>query len=232
MTAPIKKSRSKYLLLCLLLAGILSLPLLLSRIQNRSGLRVACVGDSITYGAKIKNISKNSYPARLQQLLGSSYQVKNFGASGYTLQKNGNHPYWDHSNFKKSSDFQPDIVLLMLGTNDAKTCNWKDPQTFLQDYKDMLSHYLSLESKPEVYVMTPATVFPESFRAADSYTIDAETVDLIAQLIRQSAQEEDLPLIDIHSATETHPEFFLEDGVHPNAEGAAYIADCVKEAIR
>lgn len=230
MTESTKKSKSKYFLLCLLVAGIFFLPILLSRIQNRS-LRIACVGDSITYGAKIKNISKNSYPARLQQLLGSSYLVKNFGASGYTLQKSGNYPYWDHVNFQKSSDFQPDIVLLMLGTNDSKTCNWENAQSFTKDYREMLSHYLSLESSPQVFLMTPATVFPESFNAADSYTINAEIVNLIAQLIRQLAQDENLPLIDIHSATKTHPEFFQEDGVHPNAQGASFIADCVSEAI-
>ena len=39
------------------------------RCQRRQVTRIACVGDSITYGAGISHITKNSYPARLQSLL-------------------------------------------------------------------------------------------------------------------------------------------------------------------
>lgn len=210
-------------------------PILILCLQRRQSLRIACVGDSITYGAGISNISRNSYPAKLQKFLGSLYQVKNFGASGYTLQKSGDYPYWENENFQKSLDFAPNIVLLMLGTNDAKPQNWKDPEAFLSDYREIIRYYQELESSPQLYLMTPATVFPQNTDPElpdNDYDISAETVDLITELIRNLAQELNLPLIDIHQATSSHPEFFREDGVHPCAEGAEFIARQVYEAIK
>ena len=56
-------------------------------------IKVACVGNSITYGLKLENREKQSYPAQLQQLLGSDYIVGNFGKSGTTLLSKGHHPY-------------------------------------------------------------------------------------------------------------------------------------------
>lgn len=205
------------------------------RCQRRQPIRIACVGDSITYGAGISNIAKNSYPARLQALLGKHYLVKNYGASGYTMQKAADYPYREHPNFQKSLDFQPDIVLLMLGTNDGKTFNWKDSETFLADYRDMIHQYQSLESSPKIYLLTPATVFPQNTDPElpdNSYSISADNVEKITLLVRDLASELDLPLIDIHEATREHPEFFPEDGVHPNAEGAAFIACQVYEALK
>lgn len=205
------------------------------RFQRRQSIRIACVGDSITYGAGISNIKKNSYPARLQNLLGKDYLVKNYGASGYTMQKAADCPYWEHSAFQKSQDFQPDMVLLMLGTNDGKTYNWKNAETFLSDYKEMVRRYQSLNSRPEIYLMTPATVFPQNSDPAlsdNQYNISADNVEEITGLIRNLAAELDLPLIDIHEATKNHPEFFPDDGVHPNADGAAYIARQVYEALQ
>lgn len=203
--------------------------------QRRQPVRIACVGDSITYGAGISNSSQNSYPARLQKFLGSGYKVRNFGASGYTLQKSGNYPYWENENFQKSLDFAPDIVLLMLGTNDGKSCNWQGSEAFLADYREMIRYYQELKSSPQLYLMTPATVFPQDTDPDlpdNAYDICAETVDLIAELIRNLAQELGLPLIDIHQATSSHPEYFREDGVHPNAEGAEFIARQVYAAIK
>ena len=86
-----KRKRTFYLFLFTLSLFLLS-PVFLIAFQDSCSIRVACVGDSITYGAKIENRFLNSYASRLQQLLGGKYLVKNFGASGYTLQKNSNFP--------------------------------------------------------------------------------------------------------------------------------------------
>lgn len=85
MKAKHQKIKSIFLILILFL--ITTSPILLSALQKNFAIRVACVGDSITYGAKIEDNFLNSYPAQLQLFLGSDYLVGNFGASGYTLQK-------------------------------------------------------------------------------------------------------------------------------------------------
>ena len=87
--------------------------------------RIACVGDSITWGTFVWNRKRNSYPAQLQAMLGERFIVRNFGVMGHTLQSAGDYPYRISKAFKSSSAFEPDVVLLMLGTNDSKPPNWK-----------------------------------------------------------------------------------------------------------
>ena len=86
---------------------------------------VSCVGDSITFGAAIKDRGKNSYPSQLQELLGDDYKVNNFGVNGATLLKRGDKPYWKLEAYKKALGSNPDIVIIKLGTNDTKPHNWK-----------------------------------------------------------------------------------------------------------
>lgn len=225
-----KINKKRSFLLLMLVFMTLS-PILLITLQNTFAIRVACVGDSITYGAKIEDKFLNSYPAQLQQLLGGRYLVENFGASGYTLQKNANFPYWNHPNFQKSSDFQPDVVFLMLGTNDTKPYNWTGTENFLSDLEDLVIHYQTLDSHPEIYLMTPATVFSGHFKLKDNYKMQADVADIISNAILSFGKEHNLPVIDIHEATRTHPEYFLLDGVHPDSVGASAIAQEVYQTF-
>lgn len=48
-------------------------------------IRIACVGDSTTYGHGISNWPKNNYPAILQNLLGEGYHVNNYGVSSHAV---------------------------------------------------------------------------------------------------------------------------------------------------
>ena len=96
-------------------------------------VRVACVGDSITYGAGVADRGKNNYPKVLGRLLGPGYETRNFGVSGATLLKKGDRPYWKTSAFKAATEFKPDIVIIKLGTNDSKPQNWKHKAQYAAD---------------------------------------------------------------------------------------------------
>lgn len=188
-------------------------------------LRIACVGDSLTYGHLVEYRERNSYPAQLQQLLGDGYLVENFGVNGHTVQRSGDYPYWDHAFFTESADFAPDIVLLMLGTNDAKDLNWQGVDAFASDYRALVTYFRELPENPQVYLMTPPSVYaPEDPRVSD-FAKAQERLMQVAEAIRNLSLEEALPLIDVFAATAERPELFLEDGVHTNAEGAKIIAE-------
>ena len=60
---------------------------------NKEPLRVACVGDSITYGHGIADRDHDTYPAILDSLLGNKFNVQNFGVSGTTALKKSNMPH-------------------------------------------------------------------------------------------------------------------------------------------
>lgn len=193
-----------------------------------AAIRVACVGDSITYGALIDFRERYSYPAQLQQMLGDGYEVKNFGAPGYAVQHDSALSYWNQPLMAESAEFEPDIVLFMLGTNDANDQNWYNARVFLHDYREMIQWYRDLPSAPAVYLLSP----PPYFLEASSDSQMAARINNIAELLRRMVVYDPWPLIDVHAATSERPELFLEDHLHPNTDGYKVIAKTVYAALR
>ncbi|MFO7616778.1 MAG: GDSL-type esterase/lipase family protein [Bacteroidales bacterium] len=202
--------------LTLLIAMLLLLPF-----QARGKvIRIACVGNSITYGSGITSRDRLSYPAQLQEWLGSSYEVRNFGVSGATLLKNGDNPYGLQPEYQASLDWEPDIVIIKLGTNDSKPRNWQYAGQFEEDYRELVRSYASLPSRPRILVALPVPVF-----TAEKWGIrDSVVRDGVIPAIRQVAQDNRLEVIDLFNALLPHPEAF-PDEVHPNSIGAAIMVE-------
>jgi acyl-CoA thioesterase I len=194
-------------------------------------IRVACIGDSITYGTTLLKRGVQCYPAQLQAMLGAEYSVRNFGVSGRTLQRSGDLPYWEHKNFKLSSAFDPQIALIMLGTNDSKAHNWKGLQAYMQDCKEMIGHYLALPSHPTVFLLTPPREFMMGKLNLVNYGMSNAIIDEITAALKGLAGKADLKVIDINAATAHHPEYFRLDGIHPDAHGARLIAGTIHQAL-
>ncbi len=188
-------------------------------------VRIACVGDSITFGALVKRRGANCYPAQLQKLLGSRYSVRNFGANGHAAQKSADKPYWQHPYFKASTEFDSDIVLLMLGTNDALERNWRGAGPFIADYREMITHYQALPKRPVVCLMTPPTQFPVDNPTKVIHELRKDELSEITEAIIKLGAELSLSVIDVNTATKNHPEYFKFDGIHPDAGGARLIAE-------
>ncbi len=188
-------------------------------------IRIACVGDSITYGAGIEGRETNSYPAQLAQMLGSRFDVRNFGRSGATLLKAGDLPYWTTDEFKGATEFQPDVVIIKLGTNDTKPQNWKGKKKFIEDYRALVDHFKGLKSKPKLWACLPVPVY------GDQWGINAKTLDEVIEATQEACDKSKVPLIDLNDALTGHPEMF-PDKIHPDAKGAALMAKTVYQAIR
>ena len=61
-----------------------------------------------------------------------------------------------------AQESQPDIVTIMLGTNDSKIINWSDEsrsQIYFNDYVDMINILRQLPSQPKIYAMIPPELF-------------------------------------------------------------------------
>ena len=188
-------------------------------------VRIACVGDSITYGAGVENREENNYPAVLGAKLGRQFVVRNFGVSGATLQKAGDHPYWALPEFAQVSEFKPDLVLILLGTNDTKPQNWKNRQVFENDARALVEHFTGLAKKTKVWICLPVPVY------ATQWGINDETLyrDILPALAHV-AQEKKLAVIDLYDALSNRPDLF-PDKVHPNAKGAELIAHTIELAL-
>jgi len=188
-------------------------------------IRVACIGDSITFGAGVRDRGKNSYPVVLGRLLGEGYESRNFGVSGATLLKKGDKPYWKLRAFKQATDWAPNIVVIKLGTNDSKPQNWKNGAEFADDLRAMADHFIALPSKPKVWLCLPVPVY------GPRWGINEPIVKgKISPIIQHVAGEKKLPVIDLHTALSGKPELF-PDKIHPNAAGAALIAKAVHAAL-
>jgi lysophospholipase L1-like esterase len=194
-------------------------------------LRIACVGDSITHGAFIWRRKKRSYPAQLQGMLGERFWVRNFGVNGHAVQKSADRPYWSSEEFALSSSFEPDVVLIMLGTNDSRGDNWKGVGPFSADYRKLTVHYQSLGSGPRVWMLTPPALFRLGRSTTVRYGMKEPAIHEICGAIEGLAHELECSIIDINAVTAGHPEVFRFDGVHPGGAGATLIARAVHDAI-
>ena len=122
-------------------------------------VRVACIGNSITYGHDVVDREVNSYPARLQEFLGSDYEVRNFGVSATTLLTKGDYPYITTDAYRQSLEYNPDIVLIKLGTNDSKPWNVPNKDQFKDDYIRLIETYQALPATPRIILLTPVRCF-------------------------------------------------------------------------
>ena len=195
-----------------------------------SGIKkVACVGDSITYGFHIDNWFFHNYPYILQVLLGSGYYVRNFGLSGSTAMRSAKMSYRRFPNYCKSLKFLPDVIVIMFGTNDANAQNWNGPEVYTAEYRELLQSYRELSSRLMIWLMTPPLpLYPKT-------EVDRAMNEHIRQeqdCVKALAEEQDAQLIALCEKTKDHPDWFQPDGVHPNAKGAMEIAHIIYDAIK
>lgn len=195
--------------------------------------KIACVGNSITEGMGASSGSYN-YPSLLQQNLGTTgYEVRNFGASGRTLLKQGKEfdgspsSYWTHERYQNALNYQPDIVIIKLGTNDAKNINWSNLKNqFKSDYIDMVNSFKNLPSKPKIYVCYPIPLYgPGNWINNDNVITDE-----MMPLIQQVANETGSTIIDLHTPF-SGKSYLADDKVHPNNKGYSFLAYLVAKAI-
>ena len=189
----------------------------------KAPVNVACIGDSITQGSGAE--PGQSYPSQLQAMLGDKWKVGNFGVSGRTLLKKGDNPYWNEQAYQDALKSAPDVVIIMLGTNDSKPQNWKFESEFVADYTELVKSFQALPSKPRVYVCRPCPV-PEP----GNFGINETNVKQQIKRLDRLAKELKLGGIDMHAALADKPQL-LPDRVHPNTEGASEMAKAAFKAL-
>ena len=192
---------------------------------RKDAVRVACIGNSITFGAGIRNRSRDSYPSVLARMLGDSYWVKNFGVSARTMLNKGDHPYMNEPAYKNALAFNPNIVVIKLGTNDSKSFNWKYKADFMKDAQTMINAFKGLPSQPKIYLCYPS----KAYLTGDGINDDIISKEIIP-MIKKLAKKNNLSVIDLHTAMDGMPELF-PDRIHPNEKGAQVMAKAVYQSI-
>lgn len=190
--------------------------------------KVACVGNSITYGFGLDRQDLENYPRRLDSLLGAGWATTNLGNSGKTMLRAVGDAYWSQPEFSRALALLPDVVVIELGTNDAKDYIWNyHKAAFSKDYRAMVDTFRTLSSKPQVW----ATLQPRADNLSWSMP-DTTIARQVNPLILSTAMAAGVGVIDLRAGMAGHPEWMLSDSVHPNAAGALAMARIVAAMLR
>ena len=196
--------------------------------QKAQPIRVACVGNSITYGTGIEDRARDSYPSQLQRMLGDKYVVGNFGKPGATLLYHGHRPYVVQKEFKEALAFKGDIAVIHLGINDTDPRNWPNYRDeFVKDYLSIMDSLRAANPKVRFILarMTPiADRHPRFISGTKQW--HGEIQSAIETVARLSGAE----LIDFHEPLYPYSNL-LPDAIHPNPEGAGILAKTVYGGI-
>lgn len=189
-------------------------------------IRVACVGASTTYGATLENISRDSYPAQLQVLLGPGWVVQNFGVNGAGVLERGDIPYRKTDTYREALKFLPDIVILNIGVNDSKPSIWQYKEDFVRDFQRLINDFRGLPSHPKVYICREIPVFQQRWGIRAKVVLKE-----LYPLKKKIARRDGLPMLDLYTPLLGKPALFT-DGIHPNKEGTAIMAKTVASVLK
>ena len=201
--------------------------------------KVACVGNSITFGFGIVSWpDQTSYPYHLQTFLraeggsAASDTVGNFGVSGLTVRKDDNSSYWNGYQFTPAIEFAADTVIIELGTNDAK--NYTEWTTAEQnatydaeiqaDFESMIDTF-QVKSKPRIFICLAPYANNSSWGMYDT-----AIVNHVIPAVLKAGLEKGVNVIDLHSNFSylENPSWYLStDTVHPSVEGAKELAKII-----
>lgn len=201
----------------LLVSSAIAAYILVTR-NDEGTIRVACVGDSLT--------QSTMYPLDLATLLGGGYSVRNFGAGSTTVLRISETPYMNTSLYQNALAYEPNIVIIMLGTNDAQPSLHPYNASFVGDYVALVNSFQALASKPQIWVVLPPPLFSNQ-----SGKISPEFLrSILIPDIEQAANQTNSPVIDVYSALLNYPNYF-PDGEHFNNAAARLIANTIYDAI-
>ena len=189
--------------------------------------RVACIVDSLTWGFTLVDPWRESYPALLQELLGADFTVRNFGCNGASVRADSYTSYAETSAFRSSLTWEPDIVLMMLGSNDCVPQEW-DPVAFRRDYERIVASYRGLPSQPRLILIAPIRMFRVmGFTFMD---LSPETLEQgVRPAIKAIAADHGLEFVDLRDVIPDSR--YCYDGVHPQAEGTRLVAEAIFERV-
>jgi acyl-CoA thioesterase-1 len=178
--------------------------------------KLACMGDSITGGF---GVTKGmAWPDQISKMLGGTCEVGNFGLGGTYLLA-----YQRTDYYQNAIKFNPDVVVIMLGTNDVRPLAWNNSKpNFVTDYLAMIKQLSELSTKPRIFICYPPTITePDG---------SEENILELIPLMDEVAKRTKVGIIDIHGAFKGKGEL-IPDKIHPNDAGQTIIATTVYKAL-
>ena len=191
---------------------------------GHGAIKVAAVGDSLTYGYGLENRREEAYPSVLLDLLGSHYQVSNYGMSGRSLLSTSDYPYLQEKNAQSSLQSDADIVIIMIGSNDSRAAYWNKEQ-FIKEYRAFAEAYLQMASQPEVFLVAPPHVPTSRFGLNNDIVRDE-----LQAIVAETAADLGVHFVNLSPITEGKMDYY-SDGLHLTPLGNQVIAQEIFSAL-
>ncbi len=158
-------------------------------------------------------------------MLGRNYVVGNFGDPGTGVSSTSDKPYMNQSAFQLALQFEPKIVIIMLGTNDAHSTLNETNADFVNNYVKLVNEFQGLASKPKIWIVTPPPIFKNDANLNPQFITQNEIPN-----IKQVANNVNVSIIDVYTPLVSHGDYF-PDGVHPDSDGSRAIAAIIYSAL-
>jgi len=198
---------------------------LLTCSPSQRGVIVLCAGDSLT---------ESSYPKFLKNILiseGIRAKILNFGRSGNTT---GEYLNYLLNNKESMAKKHPDIVCLLLGTNDVRNDhdNTSSDQVYanLKDIIAIFSQFKDPNGKKTRILLSTIPPIPDGVPFPFTVESQERAVNEINPLILKIGKEENLPVVDNTTLFLKEPGLLPE--VHPTEEGYRRLAQNWFEALK
>lgn len=204
-----------------------------------SDVKVACIGDSLTVGARLKNAAIESYPAQLGQKLGEGYEVKNFGVGGHTLSISADMPYLKSPRYKVALDYKPDVTIIMLGTNDtpqsSRRPNWEKNRDIERSLSMMVKAFQERNEDVVVFVLGPSPMLPDlpglSTARKNDLAERQPRLNSLRPRLKKAAKDLGVLYFDMNKQVKWGNDSF-SDGTHLTAKGGALMAEFLATEIK
>ncbi len=171
-------------------------------VTSLAATKVACIGDSLTRGYLLQN-PEESYPSQLQKLLGTDYEVKNFGYTASYVIDDGALEYIDTPIYPESVAYDGDILIFMFGANDIRAYDWT-PKYFENQYAKVVNTYTRSNKQHKIFFVIP----PES--RDEYFSLQRNAVEPTLKVAARFGAT----VIDSYNLAIGHPEYYMEDKVH------------------
>jgi acyl-CoA thioesterase I len=198
-------------------------------------VRIAFMGNSITIGAGLTNPNVENYPAQvatmLSKIYGDTCVVGNFAVSGRTLLKHGDFPLWNEIQYPNSWNFAPDIVFILLGTNDTKPQNWGPySNEYFSDYQSMIDSFRVRNPRVKFISGYPPPCFEHKNLSLVWEINDSIILNGVIPIVDSIAKINGNEIVDFYHPLLNSGSLF-PDEVHPNVEGSKIMAQLVVDKI-
>ena len=188
--------------------------------QTNTKTKVACIGDSLTRGYLLED-AQSSYPAQLQQLLGSQYEVRNFGHTSSYVIDDGPVEYRNTEDYTAAIQYDADILIFMFGANDVGAYNFT-PLYFQNQYRELIDSFRQTKKHPKIYLII----------APDSRDLHFGLIQQTIQPVMTLGQQLPATVINPYYLFLGHPEDYLSDGLHLTGPAYGKLAQLVYQAMQ